>query len=321
MLFQGLMKTFHLQAFASPAACMLHTVMQQRGWVEAVPAFFSDAALIFPEDIATTLEYKHLLAAHCQDQGFDFLPLTYHIDDNSWADVLRALPKDISKWILKPSMLNNGQDIHLFHDQADIVAHFLSPHRMGGPQVLQAYIDKPHLLKGPNSGHKYSLRLFVIACLPYGIFLYPEGYYNVSLFPYVADHRDSLQGHVTNEHVLKDRRNVIQIPSSQYQAIFGPCEEAIFSLLKTLFSSFSYPQTSTLQLGFFGMDLMLDHDEKLWLLEANHGPCFPVSSDHPLQLPLYQGFWESMLIELLEPLAAKRSPELFKLKPLYLLGK
>ena len=69
------------------------------------------------------------------------------------------------------------------------------------------------------------------------------------------------------------------------------------------------------------MDLMLDHDEKLWLLEANHGPCFPVSSDHPLQLPLYQGLWESMLIELLEPLAVKRSPELFKLKPLYLLGK
>ena len=314
------MKTFHFEAFASPTVQMLHRLMQQRGWKDAQAAFFSDESLVFPADIATTLEYKHLLAVHCQQQGFDFLPMTYVIDDDSWSDVLSTLPKQVSKWILKPSMLNNGQDIHLFHDQAAIMEHFRSPYRMGGVQVLQAYIDPPHLLQGPKAGHKYSLRLFVIACLPYGVFLYPEGYYNVSLYPYDPNHRGSLQGHVTNEHVLKDRHNVIQIHTRQYQTLFAPCETAIFTLLQTLFSSFAYPH-SELKLAFFGMDVMFDHDEKIWLLEANHGPCFPVAGDHPLQLSLYQGFWASILIELLEPLAAGHSPELFKLKPLYLLRK
>jgi len=319
--FQDLMKTFFLQDLCSPAVIMLHALMRKRGWLASKDAFFSDESLLFPEEIAKTLEYKHLLAAHIQNLGFDFLPLSYFIDDNTWPAVVSAIPKHISKWILKPSMLNNGQNIHLFHEPSEIVAHFQSAKRMGGPQVLQTYIDPPHLIKGPHAGHKYSIRLLVVACLPYGVLLYPNGYYNVSLFPYAANHRGSLQGHLSNEHVLKGRRNVIQIPTFQYQALFSRCETSINALLKTLFASFSYPQTSALKLAFFGMDLMLDADEKVWLLEANHGPCFPVTDDHPLQLPLYQGFWEAVLTEILEPLAHQNLPELCQFKPLYLLGK
>ncbi|MGL5741476.1 MAG: hypothetical protein ACRCXC_02450 [Legionella sp.] len=42
--------------------------------------------------------------------------------DSQWAN---------APWILKPSMLNNGQHIHLFHDLNAIEAHFLSSQRMG----------------------------------------------------------------------------------------------------------------------------------------------------------------------------------------------
>jgi Tubulin-tyrosine ligase family len=315
------MKTYQIHDIRSPTLKQLKAWMQMRGWVESREPFFSEETLQFPENIATTLEYKHLLAAHIQRQSFDFLPLSYYIDDSCWPHVLANLSLRYAKWILKPSMLNNGQDIHLFHEPRDIYAHFLSPKRMGGPQILQAYIDQAHLIKGPSAGHKYSLRLFVVACLPYGVFLYPQGYYNVSLFPYDPDYRDSLQGHLSNEHVLKDRANVIQIPTFQYQGLFDKCYPQIFALLKQLFSSFNYPQTKTLKLAFFGMDLMLDSDEKVWLLEANHGPCFPMTSDHPLQVPLYQGFWESVLTEILEPIATMNAPALCQFKPLYLLGK
>ncbi len=45
------------------------------------------------------------------------------------------------------------------------------------------------------------------------------------------------------------------------------------------------------KLMFLGVDLMLDNQENIFLLEMNHGPCFPTTPHHPLQCSLYEGFW------------------------------
>ena len=47
---------------------------------------------------------------------------------------------------------------------------------------------------------------------------------------------------------------------------------------------------------------MLDDQDKMWLLEVNHGPCFPIESHHPLQEILYQKFWQSMIDQFVLPI-------------------
>ena len=44
----------------------------------------------------------------------------------------------------------------------------------------------------------------------------------------------------------------------------------------------------------FGYDFILDDNNKLWLLEINHRPCFPKDEPHPLKEPLFNQFWEDI---------------------------
>ncbi len=48
-------------------------------------------------------------------------------------------------------------------------------------------------------------------------------------------------------------------------------------------------------LAIFGYDFLVDHDMHVWLLEANHGPCFPIDESHPLQKYVYHDFWQTFI--------------------------
>ena len=52
----------------------------------------------------------------------------------------------------------------------------------------------------------------------------------------------------------------------------------------------------------FGYDFILDNDNKLWLLEINHKPCFPKGEAHPLKKPLFNKFWEDIFHEYIIPI-------------------
>jgi tubulin--tyrosine ligase len=56
------------------------------------------------------------------------------------------------------------------------------------------------------------------------------------------------------------------------------------------------------EVKWFGFDLMLDRSHRLWLLEINHGPCFPIEDHHPLQRVLYDEFWRAMLNRFVLPI-------------------
>jgi len=277
---------------------MLAQELRNNNWQYHPNARLSDEVFNIPSLLSDTLEYKHLLANFLQKHHLNFAPATFYIDDNNYRTVINNLGP--GPWILKPSLLNNGQHIKIFINKQEILTHYASAKRLGGPHVLQSYIHPPHLLQGPKKGHKYSLRMLVIIIFPYAVFMYPQGYFNIALSPYEVNNMCSLVGHITNEHLNHDSVNVVQIPSEQY-AIFKQFYPKIGHLLTQFFSKFAVLVDNSIhsKVAFLGVDFMLDSQENLYLLEFNHGPCFPISAEHPLQNKLYKYFWQACYADII----------------------
>jgi tubulin--tyrosine ligase len=247
------------------------------------------------------------------------MPETYCINDLNWSAVLSNIAvKYYMKnnqlldqvgnllWILKPSLLNNGQHIKIFRELSQIEQHYISSNRMGGEHVLQRYITQPHLL----NGKKYSIRMFVILTNYSGAYLYPYGYFNIAVHPYNPNDLFDLNSHLTNEHLREHETNVVQIPTVQfpffppiYLKIINIIKDTINGLQKLHPSAFICKNQRTLAL--FGFDFIVDANMNVWLLEANHVPCFPNSDDHPLHTSLYHGFWQAFIDNFIVPIAAR----------------
>ncbi|BCA93852.1 hypothetical protein TUM19329_02130 [Legionella antarctica] len=170
----------------------------------------------------------------------------------------------------------------------------------------------PHLLKGPEKGHKYSIRMFVVLTSYAGAYLYPQGYFNVGLHPYQTNDFSDLRAHLTNEHLSENEFNVVQIRTQQYELFkpFYPKIKAIVSatvdgLRKLYPNAFIAKKKQTL--AIFGFDFLVDSEMRVWLLEANHAPCFPTSDEHPLQNNLYYDFWQAFIASFVTP-TAKQQP-------------
>jgi Tubulin-tyrosine ligase family len=295
------LKAFDFANAVSPTFIQLQKHLVDQGWQCLTPANLSKTHFDFPLQVTETLEFKHLLGEFLPA---DIHPPTFYIDDHNWQQVLHAVPDQT--WILKPSLLNNGQHIHLFPNTMAVRQHYATFHRMGGPHVLQAYIEEPHLLKGPERGHKYSLRMFWVLTSRGEAYLYPHGYFNVALKPYEKGNFSQLGSHLTNEHLSHDTYNVVQIPTYQYD-LFKPFFPQIKDILQQVlhqlnkrFAALLCP-SNAIQFALFGVDFMVDASERVWLIEMNHGPCFPTEDEHPLQQKIYHGFWQALIQELIEP--------------------
>ena len=301
------MKKFNLDPQRSPTHANLVHFLTALGWTSSTfisDASVSDAWLEFSPDVSQTLEYKHLFAVFLKkNQLNELMPDTFFIDDHNWPSVVTALDHSSSRktpWILKPSMLNNGQHIYLFLSLDEVKAHFVSPNRMGGPQVLQRYIDDPLLIQGPVSGHKFSIRHLLVLSTHRESAVYPCGYLNVALRPYEKDQYNLMDAHLTNEHLDDTRITSIQRLTDE-MALYQPYKQRIVSicqrLVRALKSDFvSIFNESQPRIACIGLDFMIEAgSEKLWLLEANHGPCFPTSDTHPLFNSLYRPFWQQLI--------------------------
>jgi tubulin--tyrosine ligase len=301
-------KSFYFAKPEFPTEYNISLRLKARGWSFARSqdeADFGDFNLEFDKYVSECLEYKHLLAKLISRYCPLLMPVTYGINDNNWFQVLANL-KD-SVWILKPSMLNNGRHIYIFKNKKEIADHFLNPKRMGGEQVLQEYIP-PHLLRDKR---KYSIRQFVVLTNYGGAYLYPQGYYNVACHQYTPDLYEDLRPHLTNEHLNANEVNIIQIPSNrfpQFEEQQGSIKNILIELFHALKSHFPEAFIGSVDdrkrtIAIFGMDFMVNDTGKIWLLEANHGPCFPVRPDHPLQTYLYEDFWEALVESFILPLS------------------
>ena len=304
-------RIFRLDGNQSPTHLNLARLLTEQGWQAgniSDTAFVDDSWLHFSSLISETLEYKHLLAAFLQSTELDYLmPETFFIDDEIWPSVLSKIDALSSclPWILKPSMLNTGQHIHIFPGLDAVEAHFTSSKRMGGPQVLQRYIDRPQLIKGPSEGHKFSIRQLVVLSTHAGSGLYPHGYLNIALKPYQPDNFNHLTAHLTNEHLDDERINVVQRLSTEME-IYQPYKPEIIKVCKLLITTLKREfaplwQDCKPRIACFGFDFMVEAvSERLWLLEVNHGPCFPVDASHPLFNTLYQPFWQHVVKQFID---------------------
>ncbi len=303
---------FYLKSDLSPTYYHLGRHLRHLRWW-SVPcrmlAHFGEHHFDFHSDVTEQLEFKHLLAQLLQTAGIqNIAPDTYTINEQNWLEMITHLTtKNLTnRWILKPSLLNNGQHIYLFDQLYQLERHYLQNDRLGGSHVLQHYLDNPHLLRG----HKYSIRVFMVLTNDAGAFLYPEGYLNVSRHSYHAGFSNP-RLHLTNEHLYSEESNVIQIPASRlalfkdfYPQIKIQLTALIAALIKQHAHAF-YPHQQR-RLAIYGCDFLVDDDYRLWLLEMNHGPCFPVSSDHPLQTRVYEPFWAHFVEQFVISTAQKK---------------
>lgn len=310
----------------SPTSYNLAKYLQQQGWRSTYfnwRADFGEKNLQFNQSAAETLEFKHLLAQLVAQYCPHTMPETYVINDDNWSTVLSDIADkyylqnqqvidhiDDLVWILKPSFLNNGQHIKIFTHLSQLEQHYLQSDRLGGEHVLQRYLTNPHLLRG----HKYTTRLFVIISNYAGAFLYPDGYVNVALLPYQPEDCTDLSSHLTNEHLREDEANVIQIPTQEFD-FFPAVYRQIASIVTDIINALqqhcpqAFAATKPRTLAIFGFDFINDEDGRVWLLEANHGPCFPIEDHHPLQKYLYADFWQEFISNFVLPIAKQQAAE------------
>lgn len=314
--------TYHLRE-RSPTHYQLIQSMKNAGFrcvSRSWQARFSEHNLNFSADACECLEFKHRLAQLVNAYCPEVMPETYPIDDINWSMILSDIAEryyTISEqyidelpehaWILKPALLNNGQYIQLFTRLSDIEAYFLHPRHMGGPYVLQRYITQPDL----QNACKYSVRMFVVLNQA-GAFLYPQGYLNVALKPYASADFSDLSRHLTNEHLNPTEKTVVQIPMTPTQTseLLPDISSIVHKIASALKHAFPYaflPNRNPQTLAFFGFDFLIDHNKRVWLLEANHGPCFPVDESHALQQPVYQGFWDAVFHQFVLPIVHKKT--------------
>lgn len=298
----------------SPTSLNLAAHLQRQGWRQTRfqwRAHFSDQHLQFPPAVAEQLESKHLLAELCQQYCPGLMPVTYTIHDHNWQVVLNQVqsehPTDCH-WILKPSLLNNGQHIKIFQDVEAIQRHYQTNQRMGGEHVLQHYLRASHLIEGPKQQqHKYSIRQFVVMANFKDYYLHPLGYFNVAKHPYQPGNYQDLRSHLTNEHLCELDANVIQIPTDQFTYMpqlavqISQQISAVMTAMKTKFPA-AFAATDEPRIALLGFDFMVDAELRTWLIEVNHGPCFPTTDDHPLQRYLYEDFWQAVIQRFVMPI-------------------
>lgn len=301
---------FHFQSLTSPTHFHLNQQLLALGWINSPEGpRFSERNINIKNEYSTLLEYKHqlgeIITTHCPDIS----PVTMTINDTNYANIYQSIceKNDGNAWILKPSLLNNGVGIKLLGSPEEVLSHYASSNRYSGEHVLQAYIHPPHLL----NGHKYSIRMFVIINSDKSVYLYREGYFNICRAPYEKNDLTRLHAHLTNEHLERSRAepNNYQIPTKQCET-FSPVYEDIKAILQCFFQAYRLYLTDNIcQLSdnrsfiILGADFMLDESLKTYLIEYNHGACFPISETHPLYKTLYQPFFKQLVSQFVIPIA------------------
>lgn len=285
------MTNYYFNQPLGPTQFNLSLAFQRQGWqADHLQAQFSDDNLLSDEALQQ-FEYKHLLHHWLTKQQLDFAPQTWVLNDLT----LHKTLKEISNlavnhpWIIKPAKLNNGQGIALASNTKQLQDYFQQANRFSGIHVVQRYIDAPLLYQD----RKFSLRMFVVLGHQQ-MYFHPHGYLNVCREPYCNEDFSKLYAHLTNEHLFTTgRKNNQQILSDHWHDFEYYLPE-IQRQCNAIFLPFCMnPNYPNKQIAVLGVDFMIDLNKRVWLLEVNHGPCFPTDDAHPLFNTLYKLFWDA----------------------------
>lgn len=294
------MTKFYFNPPLGPTEYNLKQTLITLGWHENdLSPFISDKNLLKDKQLEV-FEHKHQLARWSHQHELKFTPQTFIVDELNIHQVLQQLEnsEDKKRWILKPALLNNGKGLSICCSLNEIDTFFRSTERYGGKYILQQYLEPPLLFETK----KFSLRVFVILTNQSKGYLYKHGYLNICQTPYQHNCYMNLNSHLTNEYLNDDGSlNNSQFLSSKwpvFDKVLPMINKQCLELFKPWLAQTRAKQ-EIIQYGVLGLDFMLTDDFNLWLLEVNHGPCFPKNDDHPLFNYLYKPFWRHIVDEII----------------------
>tara|TARA_R110002110_G_scaffold121431_2_gene297274 strand:+ start:107194 stop:108240 length:1047 start_codon:yes stop_codon:yes gene_type:complete len=318
-------KTFKFSRYDTAIHYHITRVLEQQGWQKSNDnPQFSDQNLTLNDGVSIHFEYKHLLAELINNLKPSIMPATYSLDDTTVGTVLSQITLDYYlqdnkyhkeikdlKWLLKPSMLNNGDDIKLFNNLDEVREHYWSPERMGGDHILQQYIPNPAL----HQGRKYTFRVFAALTNYAGVYLYREGYGNISADNFnLEDRMGNRKAHITNYILDGELANIEQRLASElcdFKVVYQQMVDIVQTTVKQIIKR--YPQylktQNTKKVELFGYDFMLDTNGKLWLIEINQGPDCPMIFDHVLNESLWYPFWQDVVNDFVLPIATEQKQQ------------
>ncbi|CAD8100366.1 unnamed protein product [Paramecium primaurelia] len=219
-------------------------------------------------------------------QIFDIIPSTFLLP-KEYVQFMEKFYKDSESegqqniWIMKPTGKSRGRGITVLNDISDVM--------YAEPVVLQKYLKNPLLLKG----HKFDMRIYVLVTSfnPLEVFLYKEGFARLTTQPFTLDINDLKNQlvHLTNFAVQKTH---VQIQDLESQ--LGGCKISLRQLreklidknidwnkiweqvqdivLKSLVACQSEIPNNPNSFELFGYDIIIDTNQKCWLLEVNASP-------------------------------------------------
>ena len=206
------------------------------------------------------------------------------------ADRAAFLETPPAKWIVKPSSGCGGEGITLAASHDEVIRAVEDAPGDRGVFVVQAYVDRPFLLKG---GRKFDIRAWVLVTAPFKIYLFSEGSLRTSSSRYVHDDFSEVNAHITN-HCLQEKSDGYgkfeegnEMWYSEFDAYLKEMGDArtvrtdlvpqfisiIKGTLETVSDTISPPPSARYApFQLFGYDFLLDEGFKVWLLEVNGSP-------------------------------------------------
>jgi tubulin--tyrosine ligase len=208
-------------------------------------------------------------------------------------------------------MLNNGDEIKLFNSVEELKKYYDQPKRLGGDHVIQQYLPNPDLI----DGRKYTFRIHAVLTNYAGVFLYKQGYVNISALPFdLHDNFANRKAHLTN-YVIDGEFAHVKQRSTQtlvdFERSYQQMSQIVIKVIKGLLTQHPLylAPNKTKKFEIFGFDFIKDDKGKVWLLEINQSPDAPTFEANTLDPVLWQPFWQDILNEFVLPIALNTPPK------------
>ena len=237
-----------------------------------------------------------------EENVFDYLPLTFHVDENSldfnlFLSFVKNHPDTL--WIVKPGENSNrGAGIFVTNKYAKVISEVSEALIPGSKHtyIVQKYIERPFLIKK----RKFDIRLYTLVTCINGFFqayFYKEGYLRTASKTYNPNDLDNKFIHLTNDAIQnkcedygkfeggnKMSYNDFQRYLESIKSNVNFNDEVLPNIKKIVQDSIKATwrklnsELRLLNFEIFGYDFLLDSSLKPWLLEVNTNPCLELSS-------------------------------------------
>ena len=213
-------------------------------------------------------------------KDFDYMVESYIMPNQKSIVELKFknyIQKENDLWLCKKSNGSLGEGIYFLKNYQD----FLKCN-----QVISKYIHNPHLYKR----RKYHIRLynFISSFIPLIIYIYKEGQVMSASHEYKYDLKNILdkQSFLTNAHInfgkegynedisIKDLKDQIIKEGGNWDFIWEQIKDICIKIIITIYDEEYnklniFTKYNVKSFMFLGLDIMIDHNFKVWFLEAN----------------------------------------------------